>query len=244
MRIAVIADIHSNVFALDAVLGDLDRRGADHLVHLGDAFNGPIDPAGVADRLRQRSMDHVSGNGERMTISDQPTERTRSADYARERLDPDILCWIGSWPKLISRAEYCAFHGTPQSDVSYLVEDVTQGAVRLRARSEITADLAGVIAPLALCAHSHLPQRVRVHETLLVVNPGSVGLPAYKDLSPVPHRMEVGSPDARYAIVEIAGPRIAVVHLSVPYDHREAAAIAASAGFEAWSRTLLTGYAE
>ncbi len=41
MRIAVIADIHGNLPALEAVLADLDGRGADLLVGLGDCASGP-----------------------------------------------------------------------------------------------------------------------------------------------------------------------------------------------------------
>ena len=36
----------------------------------------------------------------------------------------------------------------------------------------------------------------------LVVNPGSVGLPAYTDTEPVTHSMEMGAPHARYAVLE------------------------------------------
>jgi len=36
----------------------------------------------------------------------------------------------------------------------------------------------------------------------LVLNPGSVGLPAYDDDQPVPHIVENGTPEARYAIVQ------------------------------------------
>ncbi|WP_036640138.1 metallophosphoesterase family protein, partial [Paenibacillus durus] len=52
--IAVISDIHSNAPALEAVLQDIDRSGADLIVNLGDSLFGPVDPLGTARLLRQR----------------------------------------------------------------------------------------------------------------------------------------------------------------------------------------------
>ena len=46
MRIAAIADVHGNSAALEAVLRDVDRVGADAIVNLGDHFSGPLDAAG------------------------------------------------------------------------------------------------------------------------------------------------------------------------------------------------------
>ncbi|WP_292649880.1 metallophosphoesterase, partial [Mesorhizobium sp.] len=52
MRIAVLADIHGNVIALDAVLDDLQQRGgADLIVNLGDCVSGPLWPRETMERL-------------------------------------------------------------------------------------------------------------------------------------------------------------------------------------------------
>ena len=62
MRIAVIADIHGNLPALEAVLADIARRGADRILNLGDCVSGPLwpretmellDARGRAERARQ-----------------------------------------------------------------------------------------------------------------------------------------------------------------------------------------------
>jgi hypothetical protein len=49
----VIANVHDNAWALEAVLGDIARRRAQTIVNLGDNANGPLDPAqcGVAARM-------------------------------------------------------------------------------------------------------------------------------------------------------------------------------------------------
>ena len=51
MRLAVIADIHGNLLALDAVLTDIAARGVDLTVNLGDCVSGPLWPAETAARL-------------------------------------------------------------------------------------------------------------------------------------------------------------------------------------------------
>ena len=44
MRIAVLSDIHSNVFALEAVINDAKQRGAEKMFNLGDIVYGPVAP--------------------------------------------------------------------------------------------------------------------------------------------------------------------------------------------------------
>ena len=51
MRLAVIADIHGNLPALEAVLADIERRGADRIVNLGDCVSGPLWPRETMDLL-------------------------------------------------------------------------------------------------------------------------------------------------------------------------------------------------
>ena len=64
---AVIADVHGNAWALEAVLGDIARRGVKGIVNLGDNANGPLDPARSVELLRGCDAIHVRGNGDRMT---------------------------------------------------------------------------------------------------------------------------------------------------------------------------------
>lgn len=243
MKFAVIADIHGNAPALEAVLADIDEGGIDQIVHLGDAFNGPIDPAGVARLLRSRPMIHLRGNGERMVLSDDPAVCVRSAAFARERLSADDLRWISGWPAVFAHAEFFACHGSPASDVEYLIEEPLGDGVRLRSAAEIETTLGGVTSALVLCAHSHVPRWVKLRDRRWVLNPGSVGLPAYALPSPRPHTMEVGSPCARYAIAEKVGEGWRINHLAIPYPHERAAAAAEKAGYPGWATTLRTGFA-
>jgi len=243
MRIAVIADIHGNAPALREVLNDLSRYSIDRIVNLGDAFNGPIDPSGVARLLRDQQIVHVRGNGERMVLSDNPAERSRSADFARGRLAAAEVEWIRTWPKVYQEAEYFACHGSPDSDVEYLLEEVIDEGARLRTAEDIGGRLTSIGWSLLLCAHTHIPRFVRVGVHRSILNPGSVGLPAYSDSAPTPHKMEVGSPHARYAIAESVSSGWKVSHIAIPYDYEMAATRAEYEGFPDWAKSIRTGYA-
>lgn len=66
MRIAVLSDIHGNLRALEAVLGDLRRQAPDLVVHAGDlALNGPR-PAEVVDRVRELDWPGARGNADEL----------------------------------------------------------------------------------------------------------------------------------------------------------------------------------
>ena len=98
---------------------------------------------------------------------------------------------------------------------------------------------------LVACGHSHVARRVRVGSRL-VVNPGSIGLPAYDDDAPFPHVMEAGSPHTIYALVSQVGEGadgVVVEHIALPYDHEAAARAAERNQRPDWARWLRTGLA-
>jgi diadenosine tetraphosphatase ApaH/serine/threonine PP2A family protein phosphatase len=132
-------------------------------------------------------------------------------------------------------------HGSPCSDTVYLLEDVTSGYAVVRTNSEVRRLLDGTAYPLVLCGHSHVPRLVRFKEGPVIVNPGSVGLPAYEDDSPVIHRMETHSPHSSYAILERTADGWNVELHRVTYDWALATRCAQARGREDWARALLTG---
>jgi predicted phosphodiesterase len=242
-EIAVIADVHGNAWALEAVLADIARRGLKMIVNLGDNANGPLDPARAVALLRECGAAHVRGNGDRMTAEGGSSAR-KSAVFARDRLDADVLQWLSGLPPMLRGQGWMAFHGSPHSDVEYLLENVVATKTVLASRGEIAARLGNdANESLLLCGHTHIPRVVRLEDGRVVVNPGSVGLPAYGDDEPSPHAVETGSPDARYAVVagDSSGWRVELI--SVPYDWRPAAAAARAAGWPDWARNVETGYA-
>ena len=65
-RLAVISDIHGNIRALEAVLADIETRGADAIVNLGDCVTGPLWPRETLDLLKSLSLITVRGNHDRL----------------------------------------------------------------------------------------------------------------------------------------------------------------------------------
>jgi len=100
----------------------------------------------------------------------------------------------------------------------------------------------GVAQRLILCAHTHLARAVRLRDGRLIVNPGSVGSPGYRDVHPFPHVVEAGSPDARYAILELVGGAWQVTFRHVPYDHDAMAALARRNGQPELAAAIATGW--
>lgn len=83
---------------------------------------------------------------------------------------------------------------------------------------------------------------VRLQNGAWVINPGSVGCPAYDDDHPVCHRVEAGHPGASYAIIDRSNDQIDVTHRVVTYDPTRMAALARSHGREGWAQAVTTGW--
>jgi hypothetical protein len=94
-----------------------------------------------------------------------------------------------------------------------------------------------------LCGHDHVPCSVYLPETRLIVNPGSVGLPAYTDDLPYFHAMETGTPHARYSIISSSRDKWRVEDVSIPYQWELAAKMAMQNDRPDWAKWLKTGRA-
>ena len=68
MRLAVISDIHGNLLALEAVLADIEARGVDAIVNLGDCVTSPLWPKETFDRLGELALPTVRGNHDRWIV--------------------------------------------------------------------------------------------------------------------------------------------------------------------------------
>lgn len=243
MRIAAISDIHGNLPALEAVLDDVRRQGADLTVQLGDAFSGPLWPRETADLLFGLNLPCVRGNHDRALAG--PQSGMGPLDlHAFTALSPVQLDWIRSWP-MLRRLDggVVLFHATPDDDDRYLLEDPGTGYAQLLPPLVIGERLGDLGGRLMLCGHSHVPRVVRLADDRTVVNAGSAGLPAYTDDTGGFHRHESGSPHARYALVELGGAGIDVSLRAVEYDWDAASRQARRQGRDDWARWLSTGRA-
>lgn len=155
LRLAVIADVHGNLAALEAVLAAL--RGADPglLVHLGDCASGPLWPRETLALLRGHSgggapspllaaARTARGNHDRWVAEGPGAAGFGPSDaFAAAALaDTDGAAWLGALPAAVEPAPgVAAFHGRPGDDNAYLLEDVVAGALAPAAPAEVTRRL-------------------------------------------------------------------------------------------------------
>jgi predicted phosphodiesterase len=198
--LAVLADIHGNSIALQAVFADLEAQGgADHILVLGDlAVFGP-DPAGVLGLLQEREpIFHVSGNTDRYLVEGRyPTGSGKqsweaqvlaSFPWTAQRLGQRGLQFLAGLPRrqllpFSSAQAVMAVHGSPRSDE----ENIRPNTPDVELEQML---LDGLAYNLLLCAHTHVPVD-RIVAGRRVINVGSVGLPFD------------GNPRASYALIHL-----------------------------------------
>ena len=252
MTFAVLADIHGNAAALGAVLADMERLGITQAVNLGDHFSGPLDAAKTADLLMARDFPSILGNHDRWMIEQDPSDMGASDKVAFDQLGAHQMDWLKGQPATLTvYGDVLLCHGTPTSDTTYWLERVNaDGSVRSATLAEIEREAKGIDASLILCGHTHTPRLVRMPDGRVILNPGSVGCPAYDDDTPVFHLMMTGTPNASYAIAERA-PQEAphqtpngwnITFRSVPYDTGAMVDLAKAHGRDEWAQALESGW--
>jgi diadenosine tetraphosphatase ApaH/serine/threonine PP2A family protein phosphatase len=244
MRFAAIADVHGNHLALDAVMADIRAQGVGEVVNLGDMASGPLDARPTMDALMALDAVHVLGNHDRYLI-DRPPEKMGSWDRpTHAQLEARHLDWLRAVPKTaVFRDRVFLCHATPEHDEVYWLETVLpDGTVRMSSPDAIERHAQGITQSLILCAHTHIARAVRLRDGRMIVNPGSVGSPGYRDIHPFPHVIEAGTPDARYAILELIDGKWRVTFRHVPYDHEAMAALARQNGYAELAHALATGW--
>ena len=128
MRIAVIADIHGNMPALEAVLADIQRRHVNRMINLGDCVSGPLWPREVRNLLMASSSLVIRGNHDRRVSGSDPASMGPSDRYAYSHLGADHRLWLGALPtSVVAEHSILACHGTPTNDDQYLIEEVSEG---------------------------------------------------------------------------------------------------------------------
>jgi predicted phosphodiesterase len=194
MRVAVLADGHANLPALEAVLADVEAEEVDRIVLAGDIALGPM-PGETLDLLASLGdrVVWVHGNCERELVSaydgvDVPGPNGESARESAALLSQRHRDLIDGLPMTVvldvdglGPTLFC--HATPRRDDEMVLVD-TPVAVW-------NAALAGVSERVVVCGHSHMPFD-RLVDGRRVVNPGSVG-------------MAYGPPGAYWAVL---GPHV------------------------------------
>ena len=223
MRIAVLADVHGNLPALEAVLSHLEERGGcDETWVLGDlAVFGPF-PREVLERLADLpSKRFVQGNTDRYISTGQRPPQPPVADDSDwsillstlEKRDANFRWTLGQldyrWHSFLSQLPFqqrldvpgygavLGVHGSPVSDEAGIWAETSD--------SDLREMLSGTEFRLLLCGHTHRPLDRFLGE-VRVINVGSVGLPLDGDRR------------AAYCILEVADGDGDVALFRVEYD--------------------------
>lgn len=213
MRTAIISDIHGNIEALDAVMADIDERGADRIICLGDIVGYGPDPVDCVDIVADRCEWALIGNHDFGVIYE-PTNFNYAAEQAaywtrtqfenEDDSEKSAKRWdfLGRLRVRVSMEDFLCVHGTPRRPINeYLFpEDAVNSPVKME-------QIFDRIPRYCLVGHTHVPgvftdepdfyppedldgvYTFREDEKA-IINPGSVGQP--RDLDP----------RASYAIME------------------------------------------
>jgi predicted phosphodiesterase len=239
MRLAIIADVHGNLVALEAVLADLRERAPDVVVNLGDSVTGPLWPSETFALLESLRLPTVRGNHDRWLTELSPEAMPRTVRSTYEALRPAQRAALHGFPTSVEiERGILAVHGTPASDVEYLLEEAVDGRLSLVTAGTLSERLGAVSAGLVLCGHSHLQHSALAPGNRLVVNPGSVGCPRYAD-NDEPFIAEAGSPHARYAVATRRTGRWSVEMVALDYDWSVVVERARANQREDWARGFL-----
>ncbi len=241
-KIAFVSDIHGNSAALKEVLNDINNKDIDVVVNLGDSIYGPLDPVGTFELLEENNVVSISGNQDRMILEnlEQPSG-IETLEYVKSCLNPKMIEWLDNLPfdLVIQDTVYCC-HGTPSNDSEYLLENPEKDHVAIKDQNNIDDLLKGIKQRIVVCGHSHITNVVETGNKL-VINPGSIGLPAYDDDLPVYHKMQNYNPRACYSLINILGNTTSVERVSINYNFEKSAKLAEKNNRSDWAKWIRTG---
>ena len=217
MRYAILADIHSNLAAFEAVLHDAEGRGGfDKIWCLGDVVGYGPDPHECIERLRQFESVCIAGNHDWAAIGKMDTSEFNpaaaiAAHWTTGQLTAEDKDYLLDLPLTLHENGFTLAHGSPREPIwEYLLStDVAQ------------ENFAYFETVCCLVGHSHVPlifelvndkatyrefkeTTLKLKDRRMIINPGGVGQP--RD----------GDPRASYAIYDAETK--AVYHYRVEYD--------------------------
>ena len=222
VKLALIADVHGNLEALDAVIADIGKRSPGAvLVCAGDVVGYGPDPEACIDRLRSIGVPCVVGNHDEMVLGRRDFSRcvhagVIAAMWTRRNLSREARAFLDSLPPwLEATPQVVVCHGNVDDADTY-VSDAARAESALR-QLEARWPRAGLL----VCGHTHhasvysrergfslvcSPTELRLTPgTAYLVNPGAVG------------QSRDGKPLARYAVFDSEHQTIG--YRELPYDH-------------------------
>lgn len=219
MRSAILADIHANLPAFEAVLRDIDDRGGvEQIWCLGDVVGYGPDPSACIALLRQRPHVCVAGNHDwaaigKLDISDFNPHAATACRWTGDQLSPEDMGYLEDLPLTLTQGDFTIVHGSPREPIwEYVVS--THSAEDNFSCFDTRYCLVGHSHVPAVfeetgdgCILRGMPLTLKLGENRLIINPGGVGQP--RD----------GDPRAAYAIFD--SEENTVCHYRIPYDIEE-----------------------
>ena len=221
-RIAILADIHGNRAALDAVTADVETQGVDEVLVAGDLVGRGPEGTHVVEHVVARGWRSLRGNHEDYVLNFKrgavppswlSLDRWAASRFMGDELTDHAADWIDALPPALvaeTAPEVRVVHGSPNS--------YHEGLGPWTADEDLQRHLDALDETVLVCAHTHRPMRRRVGEGL-VVNTGSVGLPFN------------GDPRAQYVILDDASGRWRAHHRAIAYDRELTRAAYRRTGF-------------
>lgn len=226
------------------MLKDIAARKIQSIVNLGDSLFGPIDPLGTAKHLMNNTnIVNIMGNCDQILLDKESNSATYK--FVSPMINNEIENWIRTFKDTWVFEDILFCHGSPFHNDKYLLEEVNEmGVVSYKNPNQIAAELEEVPQQFLFCGHSHVFKTFYLSNGKLIINSGSVGLPAYYDDEPFPHVMESFSPYAEYVIAyKTAEKNWSIEHVMIHYDWEKASSIAKANGREDYAFALRTGRA-
>ena len=221
MRIAFMADIHANRWALEACLAQAQRLGATRLVFLGDYVGYGPHPQEVLERIMvetERGAIAVAGNHDlavgEVRESMSPDAETAMA-WTRGQLGPEARDFLASLPMRFEDGTRLYVHASPQTYPPWIY--VHDGRAAKRALEASRAET-------VFCGHTHLPALHGITATgqlvsFLPIPSVAVPLPPHRrwlNVICAVGQSRDGNPSAAFAILDT--DQSDITHHRVPYD--------------------------
>ncbi|HKW20002.1 MAG TPA: metallophosphoesterase family protein [Ktedonobacterales bacterium] len=222
-KIAILADIHGNLPALEAVLAKISAEGIERIVCLGDVATLGPQPREVIARVRALSCPVVMGNTDAILLALQRDESAMNEEggidlsneafdqWCANQLTDDDLMYLRAFQPTISLTlgddvTLLCYHGSPRSYDERVTAETPDAALH-----EMLGEMP---AHIYIGGHTH-QQMLRRHRDALVLNPGTVGF-AKDAISPA---TPIRNPSwAEYAVIACDGGQLDVSLRRVPFD--------------------------
>lgn len=240
-RVAVFGGVYSNHLALEALVEDAGRRGAQALYCLGDLGGFGPDPERVWPLLEEHGIRTLQGNYEEALASGRedcncgytdPRDNRFAAlsyRYTAESSSDEFKAWMGELPRRrrirVGERELLLVHGSPRRINEFLFESTTPVPFLEVLLDQERAD--GVLS-----THTGLHWHRKLPSGRDAVNVGVIGRPAND-----------GRTNVWYAMLEARDGDLGVELLPLTYDHEALAAEMRRERLpEEFVETVLTGW--